>query len=64
MENQAGDLIIAPDSLTTQRVYTTDLNNVSAKNQEEQLQYDEMYQQLAQQLLLRLRALAPQQPAS
>ncbi len=56
--DQAGETVIAPTQLYTERTYRFDENNVNAKAAEESLIKQEMYNNLAQQIVRRYRSIA------
>ena len=53
--NAAGDIILGPESLQTEKVYLFDRQNVASTYEEEQLLHDEMRRDLVQQLIRRYR---------
>ncbi|MDP6264157.1 MAG: LPS assembly lipoprotein LptE [Pseudomonadales bacterium] len=56
LENRAGDLIIAPASLVTERVYTLDQANLMGSNEEEELLREEMQDEIIEQIIRRVEA--------
>ena len=59
--NEAGDIILGPESLQTEKVYVFDRQNVASTYEEEQLLHDEMRRDLVQQLIRRYRTAAQAQ---
>jgi outer membrane lipopolysaccharide assembly protein LptE/RlpB len=56
LENRAGDLIIAPASPVTERVYTLDQANLMGSNEEEELLREEMQDEIIEQIIRRVEA--------
>lgn len=57
LENRAGDLIMAPSSLVTERVYTLDQANLLGSNEEEELLRQEMQDEIIEQIIRRVKAI-------
>jgi LPS-assembly lipoprotein len=56
LEDRAGDVIIAPSSLVTERVYTLDQANLMGSNEEEELLREEMQDEIIEQIIRRVEA--------
>ena len=54
LENRAGDLIIPPSSLVTERVYALDQANLAGSNEEEELLKAEMQDEIIEQIIRRV----------
>lgn len=59
ISNRDGRLLLGPETLTAQRSYGADRNNVTGNTEEEQLLRNEMHQELIRQLVLRLSHVSP-----
>src|SRR5690606_35793925 len=59
ISNRDGRLLLGPETLTAQRSYGADRNNVTGNTEEEQLLRNEMHQELIRQLVLRLSRVSP-----
>lgn len=57
LENRTGDLIMAPSSLVTERVYTLDQANLTGSNEEEELLRQEMQDEIIEQIIRRVEAI-------
>lgn len=57
LQNRAGDLIMAPSSLVTERVYTLDQANLMGSNEEEELLRQEMQDEIIEQIIRRVEAI-------
>lgn len=58
--NSLGEMVIAPTQVYTERTYRFDENSINAKAAEESLLRQEMYSNLAQQIIRRYRSIANQ----
>lgn len=61
LRNAAGDVVITPETVTTQRVYRQDADNLAGKKREETRLLEDMRRFLAGQILRRV-SYAQQQP--
>lgn len=59
ISNNAGQVLLGPETLSAQRAYGADRNNVTGNTEEEQLLRNEMRQELIRQLVLRLSHVSP-----
>lgn len=60
--DSAGEMVITPTQIYTERTYRFDENNINAKAAEESLIRQEMYSNLAQQIIRRYRSIANKSP--
>src|SRR5690554_8011722 len=59
ISNRDGRLLLGPETLTAQRSYGADRNNVTCNTEEEQLLRNEMHEELMRQLVLLLSYASP-----